>query len=120
MKEALHTLVAHDIGGLVVLDETGAPVGVISERDIMRAAARADDFLEQRVADVMTRDPVTGSPDDELKAVLETMTVGRFRHLPVMDGDALIGLVSMGDVIKCLLHCYEGEIHTLQHRVMEP
>ncbi len=120
VRDAARLLASHNIGGLIVVEEAGSPIGILSERDVTQAAARSDDFLDRHVDDVMTRNPIAGTPEDDVTAVLETMTTNRFRHLPVMDGGRLVGMISIGDVVKCQLQCYEGEIHMLQHRVMEP
>jgi len=119
LRDAVRLLASHRIGGLVVVDAVGAPVGVLSERDIVRALAEASDALDRRVGEIMSRDPVTGSPDDDAEAVLDTMTARRFRHLPIVDGGRLVGIVSLGDLVKHQMSRYEGEIQTLEVRLMD-
>ncbi|MEE9229712.1 MAG: CBS domain-containing protein, partial [Acidobacteriota bacterium] len=85
LKDAIDLLVEHDIGALIVVDELGQPVGIISERDIIREAARTETVLAQTVARVMTKDLIVASPQDDLGAILQTMIAGHFRHLPIID-----------------------------------
>ncbi len=114
LKEAAALLTQHNIGALVVVNESGAPVGILSERDIVRAAARRDDALAQPVNAVMTRDVVTASPQDDLQAVMQSMTDGNFRHVPILDQGALVGIVSIRDLVKVRFEEYQGEIDTLE------
>jgi CBS domain-containing protein len=117
VREAVALLVDQHIGAVVVVDETGRPVGIVSERDIIRELAKNDQVLSEAVSRVMTRDVIIARPGDDTKAVSKTMTVRRFRHLPVMDHHELVGIISIGDVVKAQLDEYEGEIETLQTRV---
>ncbi|HLF27005.1 MAG TPA: CBS domain-containing protein [Anaerolineae bacterium] len=119
VREAIALLVEHNVGALVVTDEAERPVGIVSERDIIRASARTPDVFNQPIRQVMTKDVIVASPHDDLKSVAQTMTERRFRHLPVMDQGRLAGIVSIGDVVKAQLEEYEGEIHTLQTQIME-
>lgn len=91
------------IGAVVIADGT-TPLGIISERDIVRELGRrGPSCMSDAVEDVMTRDLVTCAPDDTADQVLTKMTAGRFRHMPVMEDDAMIGLISIGDVVKARL-----------------
>ena len=117
VREAVALLVDKRIGAVVVVDETGRPVGIISERDVVRELAKNGNALNEPVSRVMTSDVIIARPGDDTKAVSKTMTVKRFRHLPVMDHHELVGIVSIGDVVKAQLDEYEGEIETLQTRV---
>ena len=119
LKEAVDLLAEHNIGALIVVDEPGRPIGIISERDIIREAARIEAVLGQTVSRVMTKDLITASPEDDLETVLQTMTAKRFRHLPIMDLERLIGVISIGDVVKAQLDKYQGEVDTLQTQVIE-
>ena len=117
VREAVALLVDQRIGAVVVVDGTGRPVGIVSERDIVRELAKNENVLNEPVSRVMTSDVIIARPGDDTKAVSKTMTVKRFRHLPVMDHHELVGIVSIGDVVKAQLDEYEGEIETLQTRV---
>lgn len=114
LKEAVVLLAKHKIGAVVVVDEAGKLAGILSERDVIREAARRDDVLSQPVGEIMTQAVITGTPQDDLRSVMQTMTERRFRHLPIMDGGQLIGIISIGDVVKAQLDEYEGEIESLQ------
>ena len=116
LREAIALLNTHNIGALVVV-ESSKPVGIISERDIVRHIVERQDLLSLSVADLMTKNVVTGAPQDDLTAVLQTMTDRRFRHLPIIDEGKLVGIVSIGDLVKAQLNEYKGEIDTLQTRI---
>lgn len=118
LKEAAALLSRHNIGAVVVVDASRAPVGILSERDIVRAAARRDDALTLPVQAVMTRDIVTGSPQDDLRAVMQSMTHGNFRHVPILDQGALVGIVSIRDLVKAQLEQYQGKIETLETQLI--
>jgi len=119
VKEATRLLVEHNIGALVVVNEARQPVGIISERDILRAAARRDDAFARPVSQVMTKDVIIGLPQDDIISVAHTMTERRFRHLPIMDKGELIGIISIGDVVKAQRDQYQGENFTLQTQIIE-
>jgi len=114
VREALALLAAHNIGALVVVDADRHPVGILSERDIVRALVRSEEVLATAIATIMTKDVVTGHPDDDLASVGHTMTERRIRHLPVTDGGRLVGIISIGDVVKAQRDWYQGEVDTLQ------
>ena len=99
--EALRALAEHDVGALVVSATGDSVDGIISERDIVRRLARdGEAMLRSTVGDVMTADVRTCQPDATSDAVMETMTMHRNRHLPVVDEGRLVGIVSIGDVVK--------------------
>jgi len=105
--EAVQLLASHNIGALVVVDQALTPVGILSERDIVRAAARSEQAFGQRVSEIMTRNLITGLPHDDLLSVANTMTDRRIRHLPVVEENgSLFGLVS----IRNLLHQHVEEL----------
>lgn len=120
IREALALLARHNIGALIVTDAAGAPIGILSERDIVREAARSEAVFTRRVADLMTRAVITGQPHDDLTTVAHTMTEKRIRHLPVMDKGKLVGIVSIGDVVKAQRDLYRGEADTLQAMILDP
>ena len=119
IKEAIALLVQHNIGALIVVDDSGKPIGILSERDIIREAARNDAVLGQPVSQVMTQNVIAASPHDDITSVEQAMTYRRIRHVPVMDQGQLISIVSIGDVVKAQLDQYEGQIETLHTQLNE-
>jgi CBS domain-containing protein len=118
VREAVAKLVEHRIGALVVVDDQTMPIGIVSERDIIRQAAMTEEVFSQRVGEIMTRDVITGIPQDDIASVAHTMTERRFRHLPIMDEGKLIGIISIGDVLKAERNEYRGEIDTLETQIL--
>ena len=102
------------IGALVVTDADGRLCGIISERDLARGLAdHGARLLEMKVAQLMTAEVVTCGPDDGVETLMQTMTERRFRHLPVVKDGELIGIISIGDVVKHRLQELEAETHLL-------
>ena len=107
---AADMLAAHGIGALIVSGDGAMVDGILSERDIVRAlAARGGDCLKQSVADIMTPEVIGCHPEDSAHSVMEKMTAGRFRHMPVIDGGRMIGVISIGDVVKARIDEIEHE-----------
>jgi CBS domain-containing protein len=103
------------IGSVLVLADTHTIAGIVSERDLVRALARhGAGALDFEVRQVMTRDVVTCHPDDPIERVMGLMTTGRFRHLPVEDRGDLLGLISIGDVVKARLEETQHETEALK------
>jgi CBS domain-containing protein len=103
------------IGSMLVLDVEGSVAGIVSERDLVRAlASHGAKAMELEARQVMTRDVVTCDPDDSIDQVMQTMTSGRFRHLPVVRRGELLGLVSIGDVVKARLEETKHETEALK------
>lgn len=119
VREVVSLFVQYNIGAVVVVDATGAVVGIISERDVVRALPQVPDLLTQPVSTVMTRTVIVASPQDDLVSVMRTMTEKRFRHLPILDGGKLAGLISIGDIIKTQLDESQGEVETLETQIIE-
>ncbi len=99
IRQALSLLAEHNIGALVVVDDAGGAVGMLSERDVVREAARDERLFGRTVGEIMTRDVIVGVPVDDLRAVRHTMTERRIRHVPVVADGRLLGIVSIGDVV---------------------
>ena len=103
------------IGSVLVMADTDTVAGIVSERDLVRAMSRhGAAALDLEARQVMTRDVVTCHPDDSIDHVMEVMTTGRFRHVPVVDRGALLGLVSIGDVVKARLEEARHETEALR------
>ena len=101
LQQAVELLGKRRVGALVVADAAGAVLGILSERDVVRALSlHAADALAAPVSRFMTADPVTVGEDADLDDLMQAMTQGRFRHLPVVEGGRLVGIVSIGDVVK--------------------
>lgn len=110
LAEATKILAERKIGALVVTGAGGRIVGIVSERDMVRAFAQHGVSAFQRpLTDVMTRKVVTCSLTDTVSMLMERMTAGKFRHLPVTDNDDLVGIISIGDVVKYRLTELEFE-----------
>lgn len=107
------------IGAVLVLDQAGSLEGILSERDIVRKLAGLKCDLESvPVSDLMTRSVQTCSPDDKLPAVLKMMTEGRFRHLPVLEFETLVGVITIGDVVKQRLQDLESEALSMKQVIV--
>lgn len=118
LAETARLLTEKRIGAILVSNDGVAIAGVISERDIIRAVARdGAAALDKAIADVMTREVVTCRPDDTIEEVMKVMTVKRIRHLPVVDGDKIAGIVTIGDVVKSRLEETEAETQVLRDYV---
>ena len=115
---AVAMLADKNIGALIVVDDAGSLIGILSERDIVRCAAADPGVLDLRVSDVMTSEVVVGVPNDDLMSVAHTMTEGRFRHLPIVREGELIGVISIGDVLKAQRDAFRGQIDTLETQIL--
>ena len=118
VRDALALLATHNIGALIVVSAAGMPVGIVSERDIVREAARTEQVFGRAMSEIMTRDVITGVPEDDLASVANLMTEKRIRHLPVVTGGKLIGIISIGDVVKAQRDKYQGEVETLETQIL--
>ena len=115
LEDAIETLARHRIGALVVLGPEQRVIGILSERDIVRALAEhGATALTHSLAQVMTRKVSTCNEADTVSSLMEQMTRGKFRHVPVLDQDRLIGIISIGDVVKHRLHEMELESEALR------
>ena len=110
LETAVRTLVEHKIGALLVLGPDRRIIGILSERDIVRVLAQhGASVLKKPLAQVMTRKVFTCSPSETIGVIMERMTAGKFRHVPVTEQDQVIGVVSIGDVVKYRLQEMEQE-----------
>ncbi|MBV9260604.1 MAG: CBS domain-containing protein [Pseudolabrys sp.] len=115
LTNAVKRLTEKKIGALIVRGSGGRLAGIISERDIVRAlAARGASALDEPVGQSMTREVVTCGVNDEIASLMERMTRGKFRHMPVITKDELAGVISIGDVVKDRLQAMEQETEAMR------
>jgi CBS domain-containing protein len=115
VANAARTLAQHKIGALLVLGPDRRIIGILSERDVVRVLAeQGAAALAQPLAQVMTRKVFTCSPSETIGVIMERMTAGKFRHVPVVEQDQVVGLVSIGDVVKYRLQEMEHESAALR------
>lgn len=115
VSEAVARLAAKRIGALLVVDQNGRVVGILSERDVVRSIGlKGRESLEDPVSKLMTREVIACSERDSINEVMTRMTVGRFRHLPVIEDDQLVGIISIGDVVKARIEEVEREAEDMR------
>jgi CBS domain-containing protein len=115
LAAATKVLSTHRIGAVLVRGAGGRIAGILSERDIVRALSEhGADALAQSVGQVMTRDVATCGEDDSVASIMERMTTGKFRHLPVVAEGELVGLISIGDVVKQRVEEIESESEAMR------
>jgi CBS domain-containing protein len=115
IAEVAQTLSERRIGAVLVLDTAEQLLGIVSERDIVQSlAANGAKTLEMTAGQLMTRALQTATPHTTVAQAMEMMTAGRFRHLPVIEHGALVGLVSIGDVVKARILQQESEVDSLK------
>jgi CBS domain-containing protein len=108
-------LAEHRIGTVLVMDGAEQLLGIVSERDIVRSlAANGARTLDMTAGQLMTRALQVAHPETTVAEAMAKMTVGRFRHMPVMEGGSLIGLISIGDVVKARIMEQESEVDSLK------
>ena len=101
LATAASLLTQKRIGALIILGAGGRVAGILSERDVVHALAqRGQQALDEPLSQSMTREVVTCASDDAINSLMERMTTGKFRHLPVVDSGKLVGIVSIGDIVK--------------------
>jgi CBS domain-containing protein len=115
VEQAAGLLDQRKVGAMVVVNRSGAVVGIISERDVVRVVAQEGAAgLGQPVSSCMTRDVIFAMPSESLDALMERMTDRRVRHLPVLDAGKLVGIVSIGDLVKRKIAETQAEAETLK------
>ncbi len=111
---AVEMLAQYNVGSVLVIDG-GLPVGILTERDVLRACHRDPaGFQGMIVGDVMTRDLIIGSPDDNIEDVMTIMTEKHIRHFPILADGRVAGLISIGDILKSLMQAHAVEIRYLR------
>lgn len=114
LAEVVEVLAKRRVGALVVVENGDRIVGIISERDVVRAIASGPAALFQPVSAVMTRDVMTCGDSETIDSVMSRMTRGRFRHLPVAENGRLAGIISIGDVVKARIEQVEREAEDMR------
>ena len=119
VSSAAEELSRRKIGAVIVSSDGEVPLGILSERDIVRELGRrGPSCLSGLVDDMMTKSLIGCARDDSAVAVLTKMTEGRFRHMPVLEGDKMVGLISIGDVVKARLSELSMEKEALEGMIM--
>lgn len=119
IADVVQTLTTNRIGAVLVVSSDGGLEGILSERDIVRSLAEnGAGTLDRTAADLMTSNVTTATPQTTVAAAMELMTSGRFRHVPVMEDGRLVGLVSIGDVVKAKIADAEQEVDSLRAYVV--
>ena len=115
--DAIKMLAEKDIGALLVIEDD-KPVGIFTERDYARNVyLKGKSSLDTAVRDIMTAPVICVGPNHSVNECMALMTAKRFRHLPVTDGDELIGMVSIGDLVKSIIDYQKFEIEQLEHYI---
>jgi len=121
VSDAVSTLVHHNIGSLPVLNHEGRLVGIFTERDVLRGVCnRGDTFCKALIGDIMTLNPVTCDVDDEVHHAMGKMSEHHIGQLPVMEHQKLVGVVSVGDVVKILYEKADTENRHLINYIYGP
>ena len=118
ISEVAELLADRQIGAALVLDRADQMLGIVSERDIVRSLARnGARTLDMTAGQLMTRALRTATPRTSVVEAMREMTLGRFRHMPVLDNDHLVGVISIGDVVKARIMEQEQEVESLRSYV---
>lgn len=117
--EVIKTLVQNNIGAVLILDRAKKLVGIFTERDVLREIVRRSASLKQtRVKDVMTTDLIIGLPEDDVEYLMGIMTMNKIRHIPILSGGEIKGIISIGDLVKTQLHDARYENRYLKDYIM--
>ena len=103
VRDLIRMLAEHNVGALIVSGDGAAVDGIVSERDVVRHLLESDEFLDGQVAAIMTAEVATAAPDTSLDEIRAVMTERRIRHVPVVTGGSLTGIISIGDVVKAAM-----------------
>ena len=116
--DAIKLMADKSIGSLVVLDEQGKLAGIVTERDYARKViVKGRSSMETPVADIMTTDVLTATPDHSVNSCMELMTEKKIRHLPVLENDEVMAMVSIGDLVQAIIADQQEEIEHLEHYI---
>ena len=117
LREALDTMIDNKVGALPVKDTSGDIAGIITERDLMREVYNREDLDSRLVGTVMTTNIISARREDGIDTVMEQMTENRFRHVPVLEGGKLVGIISIGDLVKSQLGYLKHQMADLKDYV---
>ncbi len=118
IADAATTLTENNIGALLVDDDSGNIVGILSERDIVGGVGpHSADLHDVSVSELMTSDLIKCAPGDTVLKAMAMMTDRRIRHLPIYDGDNFVGLVSIGDLVKCRISEVQAEAEAMRQYI---
>ena len=117
--DAIKRMAEKNVGALLVIDPVGLPVGIISERDYTRKVIlKGRSSKDTPVRQIMTTNLVTTNPEATVNECMSLMTVKRIRHLPVLKGNALVGLLSIGDLVKWIIAAQDVTIEQLENYIV--
>lgn len=117
--EALEKLEDKNLGSLVVLEDNGKLDGIFTERNYARKVIlKGRSSRETRVRDIMTEDPIFVKPDTKIEECMQIMSDKNIRHLPVMENDQVVGLISIGDLVKWIMKDKDYIIQNLEHFIV--
>lgn len=118
VTDAVASMCERGVGSAIIAGDDGLPTGIVTERDILRQFAKHGTELGGlKVADIMTTPVKTATADASLQDIMKTMTTNRFRHIPIVDGGNLVGILSIGDVVKARLRETETEAESLRQYI---
>ena len=118
VSAAVALLAENRIGAVLVVNDRGDIAGILSERDVVRGMhAHGDKAFAKPVGELMTAEVVTCDPKDPVAAIMGMMTAQRFRHVPVVREDKLVGMISIGDVVKSRIEEAQSEVEALRHYI---
>jgi CBS domain-containing protein len=118
VSAAVALLAENRIGAVIVTDDSGGIAGIVSERDVVRGMhAHGDKGFAKPVSELMTAEVVTCDPKDPVAAIMGMMTAQRFRHVPVVQEGKLVGMISIGDVVKSRIEEAQSEVEALRHYI---
>lgn len=118
LQDVCNILAENRIGAIIVCSDSGTVEGIISERDVVKAIGQSGSkILVQNVEQHMTPNPITCSALETINQIMAKMTNGRFRHMPVMEGEKLVAVISIGDIVKARMEAMEQEAKAMQEYI---
>ncbi len=109
MRNALNCMIENKVGSLIIVDDKKCPIGIITERDVLRLVNQKEDWQNATVGEYMTKKLVIGLLDDDLEYIMSLMTLNYFRHVPILDNGKIAGIISIGDIVKAQLKDYKSD-----------